>query len=291
VDIVLALVAAFLFALGLVLQERAASHGSADDVGAGFLVRLVREPVWLLGFAAQGLGFAAQATALAIGRMVIVQPLLVATIVFSLPIARVVTKRQIRRIEWIGALVVTGGLAALLVVSKTDEGADDASLGVWLSVGGACIGIALVLLLLARGRSPAHRAGLLGTASGILFGLAAALTKAAMSRLDEGILEVVWDWHVYALIAVSIAAFWLQQAALQTGALSAAVASGMAFDPLSSIPLGIIIFNEQLQEGALGISVSLLALAITLLGLVLLARAKGADPPVGTRLAPAPAPG
>jgi drug/metabolite transporter (DMT)-like permease len=291
VDIVLALVAAFLFALGLVLQERAASGGSADDVGAGFLVRLVREPVWLLGFAAQGLGFAAQATALAIGRMVIVQPMLVATIVFSLPIARVVTKRQIRRIEWIGALVVTGGLAALLVVSKTDEGADDASLGVWLSVGGACIGIALVLFLLARGRSPALRAGLLGTASGILFGFAAALTKAAMSRLDEGILEVVWDWHVYALIVVSIAAFWLQQAALQTGALSAAVASGMAFDPLSSIPLGIIIFNEQLQEGALGIGVSLLALAITLGGLVLLARAKGADPPVGGRLAPAPAPG
>jgi drug/metabolite transporter (DMT)-like permease len=291
VDIVLALVAAFLFALGLVLQERAASGGSADDVGAGFLVRLVREPVWLLGLAAQGLGFAAQATALAIGRMVIVQPMLVATIVFSLPIARVVTKRQIRRIEWIGALVVTGGLAALLVVSKTDEGADDASLGVWLSVGGACIGIALVLFLLARGRSPALRAGLLGTASGILFGLAAALTKAAMSRLDEGILEVVWDWHVYALIVVSIAAFWLQQAALQTGALSAAVASSMAFDPLSSIPLGIIIFNEQLQEGALGISVSLLALAITLFGLVLLARAKGADPPVGTRLAPAAASG
>jgi drug/metabolite transporter (DMT)-like permease len=254
-------------------------------------VRLVGEPVWLLGFAAQGLGFAAQATALAIGRMVIVQPLLVATIVFSLPIARVVTKRQIRGIEWIGALVVTGGLAALLVVSKTDEGADDASLGVWLSVGGACLGIALVLLLLARGRSPALRAGLLGTAAGILFGLGAALTKATMSRFDEGILEVVWDWHLYALIAVSIAAFWLQQAALQTGALSAAVASSMAFDPLSSIPLGIIIFNEQLQEGALGISVSLLALAITLFGLVLLARAKGADPPVGTRLAPAAAPG
>jgi hypothetical protein len=69
------------------------------------------------------------------------------------------------------------------------------------------------------------------------------------------------------------------------------VASSMAFDPLSSIPLGIIIFNEQLQEGALGIGVSLLALAITLGGLVLLARAKGADPPVGGRLAPAPAPG
>ena len=74
--------------------------------------------------------------------MVVVQPLLVATIVFSLPIARVVTKRRIRRTEWIGAITVAGGLAALLVVSKTDEGTDDALLGVWLAVGGACVGIA-----------------------------------------------------------------------------------------------------------------------------------------------------
>jgi drug/metabolite transporter (DMT)-like permease len=291
VDIVLALVAAFLFALGLVLQEKAASQRSADDVGAGFLVRLLREPIWLLGLASQGLGFAAQAVALAVGRMVIVQPLLVATIVFSLPIARLVTKRHIRRIEWIGASVVAGGLAALLIVSKTDEGTDDASVGVWLAVGAVCIGIALVLFLLARGRSPALRAGLLGTASGILFGFAAALTKATVSRFDEGVLEVVWDWHLYAMIAVSLAAFWLQQAALQTGALSAAVASTMAFDPLSSILLGIIIFSEQLHEGAIGITVSLLALAVTLFGLVLLARAKGADPPVEPRLAPVPATG
>ncbi len=290
-EIVLALVAAFLFALGLVLQEKAASEESDDAVGAGFLMRLLRQPVWLLGLTAQMLGFAAQAVALAIGSMVIVQPLLVATIVFALPIARVITKRHIRGIEWVGALTVTAGLAALLIVSKTDEGTDDASLGVWLAVGGACIGIALVLFVLASGRSPAFRAGLLGTAGGLLFGFAAALTKATIARFDEGILDVVLDWHLYALILVSVAGFWLQQAALQTGALSAAVASSMAFDPLSSIPLGIIIFDEALHESAFGIVVSTLALALTLFGLVLLARAKGSEPPIGSRLQPVPAPG
>jgi H+/Cl- antiporter ClcA len=81
------------------------------------------------------------------------------------------------------------------------------------------------------------------------------------------------------MIVISVAAFWLQQAALQTGALSAAVASSMAFDPLSSIPLGIVIFDEQLHETALGMTASVLALAVTLLGLVVLARAKGSDPP------------
>jgi drug/metabolite transporter (DMT)-like permease len=289
VDVALALVAAFFFALGLVLQEKAASVQPASAVGAGFLVRLVRNPVWLLGAASQMLGFVAQAVALGIGRMVIVQPLLVATIVFSLPIARIVTKRDIRGIEWIGALIVTAGLAALLIVSQTAEGTDDAAFGLWAVVGGVCIGIAVLLFVLARGRSPALRAGLLGMAAGILFGFAAALTKATVARFDQGLWEVVWDWHVYAMIALSVGAVWLQQAALQTGALSAAVASTMAFDPLSSIPLGIIIFDEQLHETAFGITVSVAALAMTFVGLVLLARAKGAEPPPKPRLAPAAA--
>ena len=277
-DVVIALVAAFFFALGLVLQEKAASSQPESSVGAGFLVRLAQSPVWLLGLLAQGLGFVAQAIALGIGRMVIVQPLLVATIVFSLPIARVVTKRHIRSVEWVGALIVASGLGLLLIVSKTDAGADDAPLARWLVVGGVCVAIAGLLFALARGRSPALRAGLLGTAAGILFGLGAALTKTTVSRFDEGVLEVVLDWHVYAMIVVSAAAMWLQQAALQTGALSAAVASSMAFDPLSSIPLGIIIFDEQLHESAVGIGVSVAALGLTLFGLVLLARAKGAPP-------------
>ncbi|MDQ5835008.1 MAG: DMT family transporter [Actinomycetota bacterium] len=288
-DVALALVAAFFFALGLVLQEKAASVQPASAVGAGFLVRLVRNPVWLLGAGSQMLGFVAQAIALGIGRMVIVQPLLVATIVFALPIARVVTKRVIRGVEWIGALIVAAGLAALLIVSKTAEGREDAPLGLWMVVGGVCIGIAILLFVLARGRSPALRAGLLGTAAGILFGFAAALIKTTVARLDEGLWEVVWDWHVYAMIALSVGAVWLQQAALQTGALSAAVASTMAFDPLSSIPIGIIIFDEQLHETAFGITVSVAALAATLFGLVLLARAKGAEPAPEAALAPAAA--
>jgi drug/metabolite transporter (DMT)-like permease len=289
VDVALALVAAFFFALGLVLQEKAASVQPASAVGAGFLVRLVRNPVWLLGAGSQMLGFVAQAIALGIGRMVIVQPLLVATIVFALPIARVVTKRVIRGVEWIGALIVAAGLAALLIVSKTAEGREDAPLGLWMVVGGVCIGIAILLFVLARGRSPALRAGLLGTAAGILFGFAAALIKTTVARLDEGLWEVVWDWQVYAMIALSVGAVWLQQAALQTGALSAAVASTMAFDPLSSIPIGIIIFDEQLHETAFGITVSVAALAATLFGLVLLARAKGAVPAPEAALAPAAA--
>ena len=288
-DVVLALVAAFFFALGLVLQEKAASEQPPESVGAGFLARLVAQPVWLLGLLAQGVGFVAQAIALGIGRMVLVQPILVVTIVFALPLGRVIEKRPIRRTDLIGAVLVTGGLGALLVVSKPSEGKDDASLLAWLVIGGAAVGIAVLLFALAHRRSSTVRAGLLGTAGGILFGLSAALTKTTVSLFDEGIWAVLWDWHVYALVIVSIAAFWLEQAALQTGALAAAVATTMAFDPLSSLVYGIVLFDEALHESAIGYAISLLSLATALVGLVILARAKGAEAPRGAAPAPEPA--
>ena len=288
-DVVLALVAAFFFALGLVLQEKAASEQPPESVGAGFLTRLVAQPVWLLGLLAQGVGFVAQAIALGIGRMVLVQPLLVVTIVFALPLGRVIDKRPIRRNDLIGAVLVTGGLGALLVVSKPSEGKDDASLLAWLVIGGAAVGIAVLLFALAQRRSSTVRAGLLGTAGGILFGLSAALTKATVSLFDEGIWAVLWDWHLYALAIVSIAAFWLEQAALQTGALAAAVATTMAFDPLSSLVYGVVLFDEALHESAIGYAISLLSLAVALAGLVILARAKGAEAPRGAAPAPEPA--
>ncbi len=279
----LALLAAFLFALGLVLQEKAASTLPDDAVGRGFLLRLAREPVWLLGLAAQGAGFVAQAIALGVGSLVVVQPLLILSIVFALPLGRVLEKRTINRNEWVGAALVTGGLGVLLVASKTDAGTDDAPIRRWLLVGGATAALAAVLFVLARGRVPTVRAALLGTAGGILFGLSAALTKTVMSSLDEGVGGVLGSWHVYALVAISVVAFWLEQAALQTGALAAAVATTMAFDPLSSLLFGIVLFGEDLHDSAAGTALAALALAVALAGLVVLARAKQG----GARAAPA----
>jgi drug/metabolite transporter (DMT)-like permease len=288
-DVVLALAAAFFFALGLVLQEKAASEQPPESVGAGFLARLAAKPVWLLGLAAQGVGFVAQAIALGIGRMVVVQPLLVASIVFALPLGRVIEKRPIRRNDLIGAALVTGGLGALLVVSKPSAGKDDASLLAWAVIGGGAIGVAVLLFALARRRSLTVRAGLLGAAGGILFGLAAALTKTTVSLLGDGIGAVLWDWHVYVLAIVSVVAFWLEQAALQTGALAAAVATTMAFDPLSSLVFGIALFDEALHESAAGYAISLLSLAAALAGLVILARAKGEETAPSRAPAPYPA--
>lgn len=64
-EIVLSLVSAMLFALGTVLQQRAGTSESSAGARSGLVLRMAQRPVWLAGTAADGLGFVAQAAALA----------------------------------------------------------------------------------------------------------------------------------------------------------------------------------------------------------------------------------
>ena len=125
-DIVLALVAALLFAVGTVLLQRAGMDEPAGGSDSGLLLRMARRPVWLAGIAADGLGFAAQAAALSLGRLAVVQPLLVTSVVFSLPLGARFTGQRIRPADVAAAALVVGALVAFLVVADPSGGRDDA---------------------------------------------------------------------------------------------------------------------------------------------------------------------
>ena len=96
-EVALALTAALLFALGTVLQQRAGLQTPPRGSGARLLVEMARRRVWLAGIAADALGFAAQAAALTIGRLTVVQPLLAASVVFALPLGAWITAQRVRR--------------------------------------------------------------------------------------------------------------------------------------------------------------------------------------------------
>jgi drug/metabolite transporter (DMT)-like permease len=276
--VALALAAALLFALGTVLQQRVAAAAPDEEaMRAGFLVRLARRPQWLAGIAADAGGFVCQAAALGLGRIVVVQPLLATSVVFALPLGAWIGDQRVGRREWLAALLITGGLAVFLVVGDPRGGRDDATTAGWLISGAAIAAAAGALTLAASGRPPAARAALLGSATGLLFGLSAALTKATVERLDGGVLDVVADWHVYALVVVGYASMTLSQASLQTGALAPAVATQMVLDPVASLLLGILVFGERLHETAAGAIASVAALCVMFGGLVALASVSAAD--------------
>src|SRR5919109_3294319 len=132
-DVVLALAAALFFSLGTLLQQQVASTASEEEARrAGFLLRLARRPRWLAGIGADALGFVAQAAALGIGRLVVVQPLLSTTVVFSLPLGAKLGGRRVVRRDMIAALAVTAGLGVFLVVGGPSGGREDATNAAWI---------------------------------------------------------------------------------------------------------------------------------------------------------------
>ena len=262
-DVVLALVAAVLFALGNTLQQKAGLDEPTEGAGASLLVRMAQRPVWLLGIASDGLGFVAQAAALGIGRLVVVQPLLVTSVVFAMPLGARLTGQRITRTDVGAAVLVVGALVAFLTIANPSGGRDDAPLGDWLIAGAACGVPCAILILLARHGSPPRRSALLGISAGILFALSAALTKAVVDELDGGILDVIGSWHLYALGIVGYVSMTINQMALDTGALAPAVATSTAFDPIASVVLGLTLFDEQVHHstgGRIGAAIALLAM-------------------------------
>jgi len=274
VDIVLALAAALFFAFGTVLQQKAGLEKPSEGSSAGLLVQMARRPVWLAGIAADALGFVCQAVALAIGRLAVVQPLLVATVVFALPLGARFTGQKVKRIDVGAALLVVVALIGFLTIADPSGGRDDAPLGEWLLAGGACLAVCVPLTILGRFGSAPRRAALLGTATGVLFALSAALTKVVADQFGDGVFEIFTHWHLYALIAVGYASMTYNQLALNTGALAPAVATSLAFDPITSVILGVTLLQESLHTTAPQLAGTVIALAAALAGMAILARSQ-----------------
>jgi hypothetical protein len=113
---------------------------------------------------------------------------------------------------------------------------------------------------------------MLGIATGVLFALSAALTKAVVDELDDGIFTIFTTWHLYGLAVIGYASMTLNQMALDTGALAPAVATSMAFDPITSVVLGVTLLQERLNVGPLEILATVFALVAAGAGMAVLSR-------------------
>src|SRR5690348_17126387 len=140
----LALLAAVCFALAATLQQKGAL--GMDGVTASFshpasLLKLVTRYWWLAGTAVLLVGYMFQAVALDNGRLSVIQPLLVTTIVFALPLGYLITAQHVGRREIGGAVVVVAGLAVFALVGDPAGGRANAPNGQW------AITIVVVLVL------------------------------------------------------------------------------------------------------------------------------------------------
>ncbi|MFE7799082.1 DMT family transporter [Nocardia sp. NPDC057440] len=257
--IVCALLAALLFALAAVVQQHAAA---AVPEGASFLRTLLGNPRWWAGILGDAGGYAMQVAALALGAVLLVQPILVSMLVFALPLSARLNGRRVTGRTWATAIALVAALACFLIVGDPTEGNASAPLHEWIVPLAILLGlIAAAIAVGAATAVPALRAMLFGAAGGALFGLTAALTEYVTTLFEHGLGQVLSSWQTWALVASSLIGFYLQQRAFQAGPLVASLPAITIIEPLAAAYVGITILDERLRTG----TISLVVIACTVI--------------------------
>ena len=212
----------------------------------------------------------------------VVQPLLVTTIVWALPLGYWLTSQHIARRQVLGAAVVVVGLALFVLVGDPDAGVDNASTAGFVAAALAVGAIVAALLLwLHTKTSRALHAAVLGVCAGLFYGLSASFAKPVINDLHVSIGEAAGDWETWALLGFGFIAFVIQQMSLATGQLAPAMAAVSVANPAVSVLLGILLFEERLTRPGWHILVALAALLASLGGAVLITLADRETPMPG----------
>lgn len=286
----LALVAAFMFAVAATFQQKGALTSGVTPDSLRSFAALLRSFWWLFGSIALLVGYAVQAVALDHGRLAIIQPLLVTTVVFALPLGYWFTQQDVGRREILGAAVVVAGLALFAIFGSPSSGNDDAPNDEWAIALTVIVVVCAGLLVLARRAEGSREAAFYGVVSGILFGASACLVKPTIETLHEGVPEVLSSWEFYAMAIAGIAAFALQQVSLSSGFLATSVATVSTANPIVSVLIGTLLFDERLSRPAWHIVVAFAGLGLAMFGAAIISIAREGGGRTEKPLAPEPVP-
>ncbi len=275
-----ALLSAALVAVATALQHRTATAApDAQTLAGGQVLAFVRatlvHPLWLAALVVDALGFGLHAVALHFGTLAVVQPLLVCSLLFALPINRWSHGERVTRRELVWAAAVVAGLAVFLLSSHVPgSSASPSELDVTtVPVAGAIAALAIACCAVVARRSTAgHAAALLGAAAGIAFACVAALIKTCTALLTAGLGALLVSWQLYLLLAVGAGGLLLHQLAFQAGPLSASLPAITTVDPLVSVVLAVAVFDEPLRHGPLAIAGQVAGLALLTTAAVILTR-------------------
>ena len=280
--ILLAVAASVCTATASLCQRKGAKDNETAGFDARLVVRLARQPVWLLGIAAMIGGFVFQITALRYGDLALVQPILAAELLFVFGYLAVAGSRRVTGRDLLAATAMSAGIGVFLRLAAPSGGRLHAPGSSWLLAGLVTAGVVAAALAVAsgRGRRPGaprgRRAAVLGAATGISWGFMAAVIKELSAHLSGGPGAVVSAWSLYLLLAAG------------------AVTMLLAAHALAASLLGVFLFGEHIRTDAAALAGEALALAVVIAGAAALSRSsliavENAPPAVQHRAAPSSA--
>jgi drug/metabolite transporter (DMT)-like permease len=258
-----------------VMQRKAdLDRGDEDSpFGLHVLKGLTRNPIWVLGISGMVVSFGLQATALGLGPLSVVEPIITLEVPLTLLIAGRVFGARLARAEWLAIASMTGGMIAL-VASLDPQPGDEAHVShmTYVAAGtGTSATIAALVFGGTRGRR-IWRTACLGAATGTSFGFTATLMKETVEQLTHhGVVGMLTTWQTYAAVFLGLLGVFIMQWALHTGPLLASQPGFTLMDPIVSVLWGVLVYNEETRSGG-WLVLSVAGMGALALGVLMLAR-------------------
>jgi drug/metabolite transporter (DMT)-like permease len=273
-----ALLAAVCAAAGMVVRQRAIQDRPRTDSSDDAVVTSwVRQPLWWAGTVSAFAGYAFQAVALSFGSLLLVQPLVVSSLLFVLPLGARFSRQQVHRSDWWWAVVLTASLTVFVLVGRPSEGGYRPSMWAWTIVtaaAGLVVAACVVGATRVKGRM---RAMLLAGSVAVLLGLIAVLTKVCAQRFAAGGWPSVFTVPApYLLVALAVAVTVLQQSAFNAGALKASVPLMLIGEPLVAVAIGFLVMDERLTAHGIAAPILVTMVGAMAASTIALGRGSGA---------------
>lgn len=247
--VLFALASALTIAWGTVVRHRIAVRTPTDgSLRSSPLLNALMTPMWWAGMSTALLAYALQTVALAFGTLLVVQPVLVLSLMFTLPLSARFNSYRLRKTEISWAAMLTIAVAVLVLMGRPLPGNPHPPLDRWapaLLIGAVVMG---TMWILARYVLIKEKALILGLVTGALFGYVAVLSKAAVDIfLHQGLTGLIFNWEVYVLVLTATLGTVVQQYSFNAGVLKTSLPAMTIGEPVVAFALGYAVLGEKFQ--------------------------------------------
>ncbi|HVB41401.1 MAG TPA: EamA family transporter [Streptosporangiaceae bacterium] len=267
VSLVAALVAAFCYGLGAVMQAIAvrtasrrpmlAAAGVAGRVDPGLIIRMLRQWLFIVSLLIDLTGFVCQLIALRRLPLFEVQVIIAANLAVTAVFASWLMHTVLSWREWAAVIAVVVGVG-LLGSSAGAQGAKDVGLDFHLALMAALAVVALAGVAAARLPSR-FRTLVLGALAGLGYGV-----LAVCARILPGFTlhVLVRSPAAYTLAAAGIISFMLYASALESGSVTVATASVILVETVPPAIVGVTLLGDTTRPGMTELAVAGFVLAL-----------------------------
>jgi drug/metabolite transporter (DMT)-like permease len=246
---------------------------AAPAVNAHHLLRsaadLFRTPAWTIGFTIAVGAWVLHVAALALAPLSVVQAVISGGLVFLAVLAERFFGFQLGRRQWVGLGVTAAGLTVVGITGGNQPNVEqsDYSLAALIAFESSVLALAglLVSISLRVERLRPREGALLGAGAGALFGVSDVAIKYLADPVLDSALSLVSPWTLAALVA-SVVAFYSSARGLQLGPGIEVITLTSVAANLAAIIGGILVFHDEIGDGALEIVGRIAAFCLVIFG-------------------------